>query len=171
MDNICIDCRNSADCKHNPTANQWIVAGCPSFKKVSPYDYIVSPIIEWCEENYYTDFLVTIWVGDHEITEYLEFDFNTLDFIWQMDWWEGEKDVRLLGFTPLTDIHIHNYPTSTNADRIRSMSDEELAEYLIADIEAEAIRRAGRYLTSGEINRAIADCLSWLRSPAEEGEG
>lgn len=59
----------------------------------------------------------------------------------------------------------------TNADRIRAMSDEELAEYLIADIEAEAIRRAGRYLTSGEINRAIADCLSWLKAQAEECNG
>ena len=59
----------------------------------------------------------------------------------------------------------------TNADRIRAMTDEELAEYLIADIEAEAIRRAGRYLTSGEINRAIADCLSWLKALADkEGE-
>ena len=61
--------------------------------------------------------------------------------------------------------------TATNADRIRSMTDEELAEYLIADIEAEAIRRAGRYLTSGEINRAIADCLSWLKSPVEVDNG
>ena len=60
---------------------------------------------------------------------------------------------------------------TTNADRIRAMTDEELAEYLIADIEAEAIRRAGRYLTSGEINRAIADCLSWLKALADkEGE-
>lgn len=61
-------------------------------------------------------------------------------------------------------------PPKTNADRIRSMTDEELAEYLIADIEAEAIRRAGRHLTSGEINRAIADCLSWLKSPVEVDE-
>lgn len=58
----------------------------------------------------------------------------------------------------------------TNGDRIRAMTDEELAEYLIADIEAEAVRRAGRYLTSGEINRAIADCLSWLKSPVEVDE-
>ena len=55
----------------------------------------------------------------------------------------------------------------TNADRIRAMTDDELAEYLIADIEAEAVRRAGRFLTSGEINRAIADCLSWLRKEAD----
>lgn len=51
----------------------------------------------------------------------------------------------------------------TNADRIRSMSDEELADYLICDIEAEAVRRTGRMLTSGEIDRAVADCIDWLK--------
>lgn len=58
----------------------------------------------------------------------------------------------------------------TNYDLLISKTPEELAEYLIADIEAEAIRRAGRYLTSGEINRAIADCLSWLKATVEVGK-
>ena len=52
----------------------------------------------------------------------------------------------------------------TNANRIRSMTDEELAEYLIRDVEAEAIRRAGRYLTNIEIDRAVVACLDWLQS-------
>jgi len=56
----------------------------------------------------------------------------------------------------------------TNADRIRAMSDEELADYLICDVEAEAIRRAGRFLTAGEINHAITDCLGWLRQEVSE---
>ena len=55
----------------------------------------------------------------------------------------------------------------TNADRIRAMSDEELAEYLIRDVEAESIRRAGRYLTNIEIDRAVVDCLDWLRQEAD----
>ena len=55
----------------------------------------------------------------------------------------------------------------TNADRIRQMSDEELAEYLIADIEAEAIRSAGRFLSCAEIDCAVDDCLSWLKAPVE----
>ena len=57
----------------------------------------------------------------------------------------------------------------TNADRIRNMTDEELADYLICDIEAEAVRRTGRMLTSGEIDRAVADCIDWLKQEAEDG--
>lgn len=59
-----------------------------------------------------------------------------------------------------------HYPVS-NADRIRAMSDEELAEYLIRDVEAEAIRRAGRYLTNIEIDRAVVVCLDWLKQEVD----
>ena len=57
----------------------------------------------------------------------------------------------------------------TNADKIRSMTDEELARYLIVDVEAEAIRRAGRYLTQGEIERVVRDCSDWLKQEADNG--
>lgn len=64
------------------------------------------------------------------------------------------------------------YIGKTNADRIRSMTDEELADYLIRDVEAEAVRRSGRHLTAGEIDMAVNDCVSWLKSPVkQEGEG
>lgn len=56
----------------------------------------------------------------------------------------------------------------TNADKIRAMTDEELARYLIADVEAEAIRRAGRYLTQGEIEQAVRDCTDWLKQEVKE---
>ena len=32
MDNICVDCRKSADCKRKPRADQWTVAGCYWFE-------------------------------------------------------------------------------------------------------------------------------------------
>lgn len=54
----------------------------------------------------------------------------------------------------------------TNADCIRNMSDEELA-YFLNEIEAEAIKRAGRFLTAREIVNAQADRLDWLRREAE----
>lgn len=53
----------------------------------------------------------------------------------------------------------------TNADRVRSMSDGELADY-INSVEAEAIKRAGRYLTKTEIERGKAQRLDWLRQEA-----
>jgi len=57
----------------------------------------------------------------------------------------------------------------TNADRIRSMTDEELACF-INEIEAEAIKRAGRYLTKTEIERGKAQRLDWLRQEATDGK-
>ena len=75
-----------------------------------PYETICEPIVAWCEKNYYTDFIVTIWINDHEQTEFLEFDATGPGLlVWKSDWWEGEKDVRLLGFAPLSEISIHNY--------------------------------------------------------------
>lgn len=46
--------------------------------------------------------------------------------------------------------------TQTNADKIRSMSDEELAEFL-----------AGFKNTFGEEYEGVMSCLDWLRQPAE----
>lgn len=76
----------------------------------NPYNDICIPIEEWCQKNYYTDFLVTIKVDDFKYTEYLEFNGNTMQFEWLNDWWEGEKDIRLLGFIPIDRINIQNYP-------------------------------------------------------------
>ena len=56
----------------------------------------------------------------------------------------------------------------TNADRIRDMTDEELACF-INEIEAEAIKRAGRYLTKTEIERGKAQRLDWLKQEATDG--
>lgn len=55
----------------------------------------------------------------------------------------------------------------TNADAVRAMTDEELACF-INEIEAEAIKRAGRYLTKTEIERGKAQRLDWLRQEADD---
>lgn len=54
----------------------------------------------------------------------------------------------------------------TNADKIRAMSDEELAEF-VSGVEAEAIRRAGLFITTGDIKRGKDGWLDWLK---QEGE-
>ena len=54
----------------------------------------------------------------------------------------------------------------TNADRIRSMADEELADYFS---ELSCWPNARREVCRGMAN--CMDCwLDWLKSPAEEGE-
>ena len=53
----------------------------------------------------------------------------------------------------------------SNADRIRAMTDEELAEF-INGVEAEAIRRAGLFITVGDIQRGKEGWLDWLKEEA-----
>ena len=50
-----------------------------------------------------------------------------------------------------------NYKRATNADRIRKMSDEELAEFLVRFKN-----------TFGEEYEGEQSCLDWLQSEAEE---
>ena len=67
------------------------------------------------------------------------------------------------------------YKPQTNADRIRSMSDEELATHLY-DIGwdcclcAEHRRLANEPLLRGENcdEKCVEHCLEWLKRPAEE---
>lgn len=53
----------------------------------------------------------------------------------------------------------------TNADRIRSMSDEELARWLVY---VRADMRTTRYASIGE--PALRANIEWLQQPAEEDE-
>jgi crotonobetainyl-CoA:carnitine CoA-transferase CaiB-like acyl-CoA transferase len=68
--------------------------------------------------------------------------------------------------------HVPRQTTKTNADRIRSMSDEELADWLartqIANV-AEALEVAKiPYEPENCLKDEVAkDCLEWLKQPAE----
>lgn len=75
-----------------------------------PYNEVAKVIKDWCDKNYYTDFIVTIGIGGGEVTEFLEFSPEHIDFIWNTDWWEGEEDVKLLGFLPIGNISVYGTP-------------------------------------------------------------
>ena len=75
------------------------------------YEKIGSIVEQWCEENMYTTMLVTIsigyeWETPHEETHLLDWDFNSLSLIWDIDWWEGQQHVELVGFTPTYKIRL-----------------------------------------------------------------
>jgi hypothetical protein len=72
----------------------------------TPYEEIAETISKWCETHSYSDFIVTIDLNGTLITEVLEFDGGRVDFIWLSDWWEGEKNVSLVGFRPIGDIKV-----------------------------------------------------------------
>ena len=60
-----------------------------------------------------------------------------------------------------------NKPKQTNADRIRAMSDEELAECLFSYVE-RFVCRAKRERNEGCSEYGCKDCvLEWLQQPAE----
>ena len=59
----------------------------------------------------------------------------------------------------------------TNADRIRAMSDEELATFIseIAD-ECERNTECNQHCYGCDIEYCVREsCLKWLQQPAEEG--
>lgn len=75
------------------------------------YEEIGSIVEQWCEKNGYTQILVTIslgysWETPHEETHLLDWDSEHCRLIWDMDWWEGQPNVELVGFTPLHKIRI-----------------------------------------------------------------
>lgn len=59
------------------------------------------------------------------------------------------------------------YKTQTNADRIRAMSDEDLAEWL-TEFANEAF--AAGAIRFGDALMTEHDRLTWLKQSAEEGE-
>ena len=64
--------------------------------------------------------------------------------------------------TPYNADEFFGRRKQTNADRLRAMSDEELA-YFLNEIEAEAIKRSGRFLTAKQIVDGQAQRLDWLK--------
>ena len=55
----------------------------------------------------------------------------------------------------------------TNADRIRSMSDEELARWLVDATVCERVCGEDEYCHGNECVKRVTD---WLRQPAEAGD-
>ena len=78
-------------------------------KSTDPYTEIADIIEEWCLKNYYDRFVVTLQINGETITEWLDWCIE-YGFIWDTDWWEGEKDVVLVGFRPLHQISFDGYP-------------------------------------------------------------
>ena len=84
----------------------------------NPYAEIANIIDDWCKKNYYESAFVTLSLNGRVITEYLSFNGNSVtgEFEWDMDWWEGERDVILLGFRMRSDAVFYGYPNSKEND-------------------------------------------------------
>lgn len=81
---------------------------------VTPYETIGDIVEKWCSKHVYETMLVTISQKyDFEktpriSTQILEFDLVAGETVWENDWWEGEQQVELLGFVPLSWLRFNN---------------------------------------------------------------
>ena len=80
--------------------------------KGDPYTQIINIINRWCEQNYYTNFLVTIALDTELTVEFLEFNASDFSWIWQNDWWEGQSRIELIGFVAQENILVEGTPDS-----------------------------------------------------------
>lgn len=56
----------------------------------------------------------------------------------------------------------------TNADRIRAMSDEELAELMRSMMDCDSCGNMFSFKCDGSYEHCSSVCLNWLQQPAEE---
>lgn len=68
----------------------------------NPYEEAAAIIEAWANAHFYDDFVVTLLIDGRRLNTLLLFEEN--DFMWNDDWHEGEKDVVLVGFFPVTEI-------------------------------------------------------------------
>ena len=57
-------------------------------------------------QEVYEDCIVCIEIDGSTTNELLLYDGNEDCFVWESDWWEGEKNVFLIGFKAVDDIEI-----------------------------------------------------------------
>ena len=61
----------------------------------------------------------------------------------------------------------HAKPT-TNADRIRAMSDKELAELMRSMMDCDSCGNMFSFKCDGSYEHCLSVCLNWLQMPSEE---
>lgn len=74
---------------------------------------------------------------------------------------------RATGLTPEEISVVRNKPVS-NADHIRSMSDEDLAEFMRSMMDCVSCENTFSFKCDGNYNHCLPVCLKWLKQPAGE---
>ena len=74
-------------------------------EKSNPYQEVIDILTVWSMNHHFEDMIVRISLNGEETNEILLCDGTFgCDYYFNNDWWEGEKDVYLVGFCPLYDI-------------------------------------------------------------------
>lgn len=97
-----------------------------TLKSKTPYDKIAEILVEWGYQNYFSTFIVKIKI-DGDVLNEIAFSKNA-EIVWENDWWEGERNVELLGFAPIEKIKIEN-----NVNKIIEGGENERPENICKD--------------------------------------
>lgn len=92
-----------------------------------PYTEAAEIIEQWANKNYYDDFVVTLRLDGEIVTTLLCVD-EAANMEWDNDWWEGQKEVRMIGFAPLSDLLCIGEPIKGIRKVVLDLSAEELQE-------------------------------------------
>ena len=68
----------------------------------------------------------------------------------------------------LENVTDKNVGKMTNADRIRAMSDKELAELMRSMMGCDSCGNMFSFKCNGSYEHCLSVCLKWLQQPAEE---
>ena len=77
----------------------------------TPYNYLPSyyyddepELFAFLKNSPHTVYIVTIILDGKYVNELLQWDFETDTWVWENDWYEGEKDPRWIGIVALEDV-------------------------------------------------------------------
>ena len=70
----------------------------------------------------------------------------------------------------LEDVTDKNVGKMTNADRIRAMSDKELAELMRSMMDCDSCGNMFSFKCDESYEHCLSVCLEWLQKPAEEDD-
>ena len=72
--------------------------------KITPYDIVADILTEWCYKNYFTDMIIQLKLDG--ITENIIVTWEDTDCVFEYDWWEGQRDIELVGFMDIHDVKV-----------------------------------------------------------------
>jgi len=72
--------------------------------------------------------------------------------------------------TDIDTSECEDFRPMTNADHIRSMSDEELAEWMAINTDCFFCKVKNKNICSLDEGTCQEEWMSWLKAPVEEGE-
>ena len=79
--------------------------------------------------------------------------------------WLTALDIAVKALEDITDKDVEKM---TNADRIRAMSDKELAELMRSMMGCDSCGNMFSFKCDGSYEHCLSVCLNWLQMPSEE---